>query len=124
MALAKSFPKLNFIVQDMKETVERNQNNVPEEFKGRVSFQTQDCFTPQPVEADVYLMRHMAHSWPEKWCVKLLKEQAVAMKPGSKIIIVDVVVPPPGECAYLEERWVRYVLLFFYRLDFPSLIQF
>ena len=108
-ALAKQFPKLKFIVQDMKETVEENEKTLPEEFKGRISYQVHDCFTPQPVEADVYMMRHMAHSWPDKWCIKLIKETAAAMRPGSKMLIIDVVVLPPQDYTYLEEKWVRYV---------------
>ena len=107
MALARKFPKLNFIVQDFKETVEENQKTLPEEFKGRISYEVHDCFTPQPVVADVYMMRHMAHSWPDKWCIKLLKETAVAMKPGSRMIIIETVVLPPGQYDYLEERWAR-----------------
>ena len=112
MALAKKFLKLKFIVQDMKETVEENQKTLPAEFKDRISYQVHDCFTPQPVEADVYMMRHMAHSWPNKWCIKLLAETAVAMKPGSRMIIIETVVLPPGQYDYLEERWARYVVPF------------
>ncbi|KAI4213304.1 MAG: hypothetical protein LQ351_004045 [Letrouitia transgressa] len=107
MALAKKFPKLKFIIQDMKETVEENRRNLPAEFQDRISYEIHDFFTPQPIKADIYLMRHIVHSWPDKWVIKLLKETAVAMEPNSKIIIVETIVLPGGQYDYLEERWAR-----------------
>ena len=108
IALARRLPNLNFVVQDFKETVEAAEKTLPAEFKGRVSFQAHDFFNPQPVRAEVYMMRHICHCWPDKYLIKILQQTVLTMDPGSRIIVVETVVLPPGQYGFLEERWARY----------------
>ena len=109
MSLSKRFPDLSFVVQDFKETVEANAKTLPEEFKGRISYQEHDFFKPQPAKADVYMMRHICHCWPDKYLIKILQNCVPAMSPTAKIVVVETVVLPPGQYDFLEERWARYV---------------
>lgn len=106
-SLAKRFPDLKFIVQDFRETVEANEKTLPAEFKGRISYQLHDFFKPQPVRADVYMMRHICHCWPDKYLIKILQQTVPAMDPNAKIVVVETVVLLPGEYGFLEERWAR-----------------
>ena len=107
MALAQRFPNLKFIVQDFKETVQASEKTLPAEFKGRISYQAHDFFEPQPVKADIYMMRHICHCWPEKYLIKLLQQTMQAMGANSKIVVVETIVLPPGQYDFLEERWAR-----------------
>ncbi len=41
--------------------------------------------------ADYYFLRRILHDWPDDSCVEILRRQVEAMKPKSKILIVDFV---------------------------------
>jgi hypothetical protein len=53
MDLAKKYPKLKFVVQDLPEPVELGEKDLPTEYKDQISFQVHDFLTPQPVKADM-----------------------------------------------------------------------
>jgi len=55
-----------------------------------------DFFTPQPITADVYFLRKIAHDWNDEYALKIFKAIVPAMKPGSRILIVEAVAPPTG----------------------------
>ena len=56
--IARAFPDLTFVVQDLEETAAAGLAQLPEDLKARVSFMTHDFFSPQPVKnADVYYLR-------------------------------------------------------------------
>jgi hypothetical protein len=56
-----------------------------------------DFFEEQPVKgADVYYYRWTLHNWSDKYCIKTLKALSPALKKGSRVLIMDVVMPPPG----------------------------
>ncbi|KAF2183640.1 S-adenosyl-L-methionine-dependent methyltransferase [Zopfia rhizophila CBS 207.26] len=83
-ALAKAFPSLKIIVQDLPGTVEEGERLLPTELKGRVSFMGHDFFTEQPAkDANVYFFRFIPHNWSDKYSSKILKNLIPAMKDGS-----------------------------------------
>lgn len=58
MAIAKQFPALKFIVQDLKQPIEEGRANLPADLAGRVEYQEHDFFTEQPVKgAELYFFR-------------------------------------------------------------------
>jgi ubiquinone/menaquinone biosynthesis C-methylase UbiE len=109
--LAKRFPHLRFVVQDMAEVVEGAEAKIPEDLKGRVSYTGHNMFTDQPVkDANVYLLRYVLHDWPDKYCVKILQHLIPALKKGAKVVIQDHLLPEPGTLSLLKEMQLRYVL--------------
>lgn len=57
-----------------------------------------DFFTEQPVHgADVYFFRSIFHNWSNKYCVRILQNLIPALKPGSKIVLDETVIPPPDK---------------------------
>jgi len=109
-ALAKAHPNLTqVVVQDYKHTVEGGEAQLPKELAGRVTFQAHDFFDPQPVKgADVYILRHICHNWSTENSAKIIKTIVPAMKPGSKILLVEVVVVPSNqEESSVAERYMR-----------------
>ncbi|KAH8686619.1 O-methyltransferase-domain-containing protein [Phaeosphaeriaceae sp. PMI808] len=112
VALAKAHANLNkLMVQDYKHTVEQGAAQLPKELSARVSFMPHDFFQPQPVVgADVYIMRHICHNWSTENCAKIIQQIVPAMKPGSKILLVEVVVMPSNqEESSIAERYMRNV---------------
>ncbi|KAI0388943.1 S-adenosyl-L-methionine-dependent methyltransferase [Xylariaceae sp. FL0594] len=108
VALARKFPSLTFIVQDLGPVIADAQKNVPEDVAGRVSFQVHDFFEEQPVKgADVYFFRWIFHNWSDKYSIKILKSLVPALGDGATVIISDAVLPGPGEIPRRVEQQMR-----------------
>lgn len=91
--LAKAFPKLSFVVQDRPELEASFRSLVPQELSDRVTFQGHDFFTPQPVKAEVYLVKQIFHDWPDKYVIKILENIAPHLKSGSRLVMYESVFP-------------------------------
>ncbi|GJC89469.1 O-methyltransferase bik3 [Colletotrichum liriopes] len=108
-------PEMTFVVQDLPEVVARarglDNGAVPMQLRetGRVSFVEHDFFAPQPVDADVYFMRMILHDWSDDNCVTILRHVATALarRPGARLLVMDTVLPQPGEWPAFAERPMR-----------------
>lgn len=109
IALAKRFPNLTMVVQDMHQVVAHAAGNLPAGLHGRVSFMAHDMFQPQTVEADVYYMRWILHNWSDKYCKAILEALIPSLKKGSRILVQDFYIPRPGEMALWKEKDARYI---------------
>lgn len=106
--LAKHFPDLSFVVQDLEDTVAAGRDTLPVELMERITYMTHDFFTPQPIkDADVYFFRAIFHDWPDKYCVQLLRNLIPALKNGARIIIQDPHTPDPLTMLPWQERQTR-----------------
>jgi 6-hydroxytryprostatin B O-methyltransferase len=103
-ALASQYPSFNLIVQDLEGVISRAREFLPPYF-GDVTFQAHDFFTPQTVQADVYILRHVLHNWSDKYCIQILRHLVAVMKPSSKIIVNDAVIVEPMEST-AEQYWM------------------
>ena len=107
LALTAAFPNLTCIVQDLPGVVS-GAPRPPPDLVDRVSFQAHDFFSRQPVHgAAVYFFRYVFHDWPDKYCVRILRALAPAMREGSRIVINEFCVPEPGEWPAEKERALR-----------------
>ena len=61
----------------------------------RVEAVAGDFFEAVP-EGDVYLLKQVLHDWNDDQCVALLRNCARAMRPGGKVVVVEMVVPEDG----------------------------
>ena len=105
--LASKHPKLKCIVQDLPVLEPQFDAAIPAELNDRVSFQAHDFFTPQSVEhADVYFLKRILHDWADSYSVKILQAIVPAMKDGSRIIVMDGVMPPRGTVPLFVERFL------------------
>ncbi|PHH74763.1 hypothetical protein CDD80_2861 [Ophiocordyceps camponoti-rufipedis] len=95
--LASRFPGLTCVVQDHDNVVAaaREQDSLPENVTGRISWQAHDLYAPQPVKgADVYLLSHVLMDHTDADCRAILSNVATAMEKGkSRIVIHDFVDP-------------------------------
>ncbi|KAI1129798.1 putative O-methyltransferase [Nemania abortiva] len=96
--IARKFPHLNFVVQDLDGRVIRDaERQRPDELSDRVHYMQHDFFTEQPVHgADVYLLRAVLHNWSDTYATKILRNLIPALKPGAKIVMNESVVPEPS----------------------------
>lgn len=134
-AIARAFPSLNFVVQvclpvptspipgapfswedlqtdfdqDLDEPVIREaEKQRPADVADRVRYMVHDFLTEQPVRgADVYFLRAILHNWSDKYAVRILRNIIPALKPGSKIVINDVVIPEPDKVPKQQESALR-----------------
>jgi len=103
--LASKYPDLKCIVQDFPDLEGQFNASIPAELKSRVSFQGHSFFNPQPVKgADIYFLKWILHDWSDKYCRKIISQILPVMKPTSRIIVMDLVVPPRGVLPWLAER--------------------
>ena len=101
------YPHLNFIVQDLPETV----NSAPKFPEGiPIKFMAHDFMTQQPIKgATAYFFRWIFHNWSDKYGLKMLEALQPALESGSRIIIMDVVVPPMGVLPNVMDKEVRWL---------------
>ncbi len=108
IAVAKSFPSLHFIVQDLPHTIETSPQ-LPPDLKHRISFMVHDFFTAQPIKgAAVYYLRWIFHNWSDTYCIKILRNLIPALEPGARIIVNEVCLPEPNTLPLMTERDIRF----------------
>ncbi|KAM7214387.1 O-methyltransferase domain containing protein [Rhypophila decipiens] len=117
VSLAKSFPNLKLVVQDM----EKNEHAAAELIQqadlagsGKVTFQGHDFFKPQPDDTlisnpRVYLVSRVLHDWSDEDSVQILQNLIPAMKGlRTKLLVVDRVLPDrPGDMPLHQEAQMR-----------------
>ena len=112
-ALAKAFPQLKFVVQDLPANAESGQKEASQSFSAdlasRITFLGHDFTQPQPVQgADVYLLRMILHDWPDDDAAVILRNILSAMdRAKSHLLIMDTVLPKVGSVPLSVERLVR-----------------
>ena len=102
---------MTFVVQDLRDNVDSGKATaaqLPADITSRISFQEHDFFQTQPVHgAEVYLLRMILHDWSDADAVMILRKLVGAMGPGSRIIIMDSVLPRSGSMPSAQERTLR-----------------
>ncbi|KAI4086162.1 MAG: hypothetical protein LQ344_007796 [Seirophora lacunosa] len=103
--IAREFPSLSFVVQDLPNVVEDAKTKVPADLAGRVTFMAHDMFSEQPVtDADVYYFRWILHSWSDKYCIKILRSLIPALKAGARIMFSERCLEAPNILGSHEEK--------------------
>ncbi|KAK7021282.1 hypothetical protein VNI00_017457 [Paramarasmius palmivorus] len=99
MGIIKSHPHLKLVIQDRPAVVQIAREfwatDYPEALEeGRVDFIPLDFFKDTPVEGcDVYHLKNILHDWSDVECIAILKNVRKAMKPSSRVIIQEIVIP-------------------------------
>ena len=66
-----------------------------------------DFMTPQPVIADLYLIRYIFHGWADTAVVKILRQLIAALKRGARVLVNEHILPEPGTASLTKERDAR-----------------
>jgi len=91
MVLAKA-PKAKGILADLPQVVEG-----ADTLGGRIEPQGGNFFEGVPAGADCYMMKHIIHDWSDEDSVKILSNIAAAMKPDSRVLVCEMVMPDRPE---------------------------
>jgi len=90
IAIARKFPDLSFVVQDLSEVIEVGEQELPKDLTDRIQFQTLDFWNSNSVkEGDLYLLRMVLHDYPDELAIKLLKNVVRSLKLGAKIVLCE-----------------------------------
>jgi hypothetical protein len=89
--LARKFPDLKLIVQDMPMVRPVFDADLPAELQDRVSFVEHDMYQPQPARADIYMLKLILHDNPEPEAVRILKALTPALRPGSRVVVIEYI---------------------------------
>ena len=61
--------------------------------EGRVTIEAGDFFETVPAGGDAYLLSHIIHDWNDDRCLAILGHCRKAMKPDSRLLLVETVLP-------------------------------
>ncbi|KNB51519.1 methyltransferase [Streptomyces caatingaensis] len=88
-------PGLDGVLFDRPGTVERHLLDV-DELKGRWRVEGGDVFDGVPPGGDVYLLKNILHNWSDEDCLRILGSVRRAAAPGSRLLVIDAVLPEDG----------------------------
>ncbi|ETW76185.1 hypothetical protein HETIRDRAFT_390575 [Heterobasidion irregulare TC 32-1] len=97
--LARKYPNLHLTLQDLPHIMEQARTLWKNEYPAaaiehRVDFTPFDFFKGPPVkDQDIYYVRQIIHDWPVDDCIRILKNIRAALKPGSRVLIHEYIVP-------------------------------
>jgi O-methyltransferase domain/Dimerisation domain len=96
-SLMTANPQLHGIILDLPEVVpSASTAAVALGLAGRSRVLAGDFFASVP-EADLYLLKHILHDWDDERAVRILKNCRRAMRPGGRIIVIEMLLGEIGE---------------------------
>ena len=111
VALAHAHPNLpQIIVEDLPHVVAQGETSLQPELRNRVYFTAHDFFTPQPetvLEAKLFLLRCVLHHHSDKYARIILKHLLPALRNGATLVVIDMILPPPGSVHPTVEKSMR-----------------
>ncbi|KAI0206700.1 S-adenosyl-L-methionine-dependent methyltransferase [Astrocystis sublimbata] len=102
--IAKKFPHMRCFVQDLPDVVAEGALRLPADLQERVEYVPHDCFSPQPIAADVYYFRSIFHNWADKYCIRILQALIPALQPGARVLIHEHIIPALEDLTEIEAR--------------------
>ena len=94
MAVLNTAPQAKGIVFDEEYVVEKTKEELAGKgFDSRCTVAAGSFFDFIPKEADGYLMKMVLHDWNDEQCLQILSNCHKAMKPGSKLLVIESVIP-------------------------------
>ncbi|OLL23718.1 Sterigmatocystin 8-O-methyltransferase [Neolecta irregularis DAH-3] len=111
MRLSKTHGDLKYIVQDLPEAIIDARKFWQSESlealnNGNTILQVHDFFTENPVkQADVYLLRHIIHDWPNDKAIEILKNIRMSMGSDSRILLSENLLKSPARLSDTTAPW-------------------
>jgi hypothetical protein len=103
-AIIAAYPALRGTLFDLPEGVDAAKRGAGGPLPG-VTFTAGNVFESVPEGADAYLFRHLLHDYDDDDCIKMLKNVRRAMKPQSRVLVLEKTVPTddtPGPGRWLD----------------------
>jgi ubiquinone/menaquinone biosynthesis C-methylase UbiE len=115
--IARAYPSLKFVVQDLKGASEQGKQTVAEDaqLKDRIDFMTHDFREEQPVkDADAYFICQCIVNWSDKDLTGIFQQLIPALKPGARLLVCDrkeQILGTDSDVDVLEYRTVDMIVL-------------
>jgi hypothetical protein len=96
-AILRHYPKLQGILVDQAEVIERARQQWPTAYPdlaGQVTFIAGDIFRSVPPGHDAYFMKSIIHDWDDADALRILRACRAAMGAGSRLLIAEMIVEP------------------------------
>ncbi len=97
-AILKANPELHGVLFDQAHVVTDSRTAMEAEgLAGRCEIVSGDFFESVPAGGDAYLLKYIVHDWNDERALAILRNCRKAMKEGSKLLVIEMIVPPVGE---------------------------
>lgn len=94
------YPSLKGVLADLASVLPGARKTIEERgIEDRCTVVECDFFKTIPAGSDAYLLSHVLHDWPGERAKSILENCRRAMGPASKLLIVEMVVPPENEAS-------------------------
>jgi hypothetical protein len=98
MAILDSAKEARGIVFDIGYVLDETKKElIKKGFADRCDVEAGDFFKEVPKDADAYLMKMILHDWNDEQAIRILSNCSKAMKPDSKLLVIEVVIPAGNE---------------------------
>lgn len=110
-ALLSRYPEVRGTLFDLPAVADRARAAAPPEsgLNGRLRVEGGDFFASVPPGADVYVMQHIIHDWQDPEAETILRNCWSAMTPGSRVLLVEIVIPPADTPSF--GKWLDLMML-------------
>lgn len=99
-ALLCKYPQASGEVFELPEVVEKIRLQTPDLENDRCRLVAGDFFETAPQGKDLYLMKSVIHDWDDAKAAIILKNCREAMRPDSRLLLVEVVLQPGKQGSY------------------------
>ncbi len=95
IGILRRYPSMTGVLFDLPHVVERAEPGLNQAgLADRCRVVGGDFFGTIPVEADAYLLRHIIHDWDDARAGQILRNIGRAMPEGSRLLVIEYVLPP------------------------------
>ncbi|MCF4968132.1 methyltransferase [Nostoc sp. CMAA1605] len=95
--ILQAYPSITGILFDRPDVVERAKNSWDLALRNRCEFIGGSFFEEIPTAADAYILKHIIQDWDNERSLTILQRCHQAMKPQSRLLVIDFVIPPGNE---------------------------
>lgn len=97
-AILQRHTQVQGILFDLPHVIERARDRLQSSgLLNRCRLVSGSFFEAVPEGADAYILRHIIHDWDEDKALTILRNCHRAMKPTSKLLVIESVIPPGNE---------------------------
>jgi hypothetical protein len=112
VSILKANPSLRGVLYDQAHVVQRAPQRIQAEGLGsRCEIVTGDIFKSVPGGADAYLLKYIIHDWKDDRAHVILTNCRRAMTKGAKLLLIEMIVPSPGESHLAKTSDVELLIL-------------
>ena len=98
-AFLHTYPHISGTVLDLPEVIAEKSQLWADKLRlgERCRYLAADMFKEVPCKADVYSLKMILHDWNDNECTQILQTIRRSAKPGSRIFVIEHIVPSPAE---------------------------